>query len=136
MPKQVSSSFIRNFLDEQVESRYFIKSDTKSRLFLTGAAQEFSPEAYLLYVEVGNSRKTRLIGKRAIYEPETLHVPAILPPHIIQCLGNLSQGADLNGLHKFGKDIISGQDGFLEALQHFRGLFFIPFLELGQSIEL
>jgi hypothetical protein len=37
---------MRGFLDEQVESLYFIKSDTKSRSFLTGAVQGFPPEAY------------------------------------------------------------------------------------------
>jgi hypothetical protein len=35
------------------------------RIFLLNkAAQEFSSEAYLLYVEDGNSRRTQPIGKR------------------------------------------------------------------------
>jgi hypothetical protein len=34
-----------NFFVEQVESLYFFKSDTKSRLFLTGAAQGFAVPA-------------------------------------------------------------------------------------------
>lgn len=74
---------------------------------MSKTAQEFSLEAYYSYVEDGNSRRTPLIGKRTIYELETLHVPPILPPHIIQRLGNLSQGADLNGLHQFFKNIFS-----------------------------
>jgi len=71
------------------------------------AAQEFSFEAYLSYVEDGNSRRTPLIGKRTIYELETLHVSSILSPHIIQRLGNLAQGAHLNSLHQFFKDVFS-----------------------------
>jgi hypothetical protein len=74
---------------------------------MSKAAQEFSFEAYLSYVEDGNSRRTPLIGKRTIYELETLHVSSILPPHIIQRLGNLAQGAYLNGLHQFFKDVFS-----------------------------
>jgi hypothetical protein len=35
------------------------------------AAQEVSSEEYLLYVEDGNSRRTRLIGKKTISELET-----------------------------------------------------------------
>lgn len=72
---------------------------------MSKTAQEFSSEAYLSYVEDVNSRRTPLIGKRAIYALETLHVSSILPPHIIQRLGNLAQGAHLNGLHQFFKDI-------------------------------
>ncbi len=34
---------------------------------MSKAAQGFSPEAYLLYVEGGNTRRTPLIGKIAIY---------------------------------------------------------------------
>jgi len=83
----------------------FFKSDTKSRLFLTGAAQEFSFEAYLMYFKGGNSRRTPLIGKRTIYELKTLHVSSILPPHIIQRLGNLAQGTHLHGLHQLFKDV-------------------------------
>ena len=75
--------------------------------FLTGGAQEFSSEAFLLYVEDGNPRRTKLIGKRTIYELKTLHVSSIFPPHIIQRLGNLAQGADPYGLHQLFKDIFS-----------------------------
>ena len=39
---------------------------------MSKAAQEFLPEAYFLYVEGGNSRRTPLIGKRAISEPKFL----------------------------------------------------------------
>jgi hypothetical protein len=85
----------------------FFKSGTKSRLFLTGAAQEFSFEAYLIYVEGGNSRRTPLIGKRTIYELETLHVSSIFTPHIIQRLGNLAKGAHPNGFHQLFKDVFS-----------------------------
>ena len=74
---------------------------------MSKTAQEFSSEAYLSYVEDKNSRRTPLIGKRAIYELETLHVSSILPPHIIQGLGNLAQGAHFNGLHQCFKDIFS-----------------------------
>jgi hypothetical protein len=88
-------------------SPFIFRLDTKSRLFLTGAAQEFSSEAYFSYVEDKNSRRTPLFGKRAIYDLETLHVSPILPPHIIQGLGNLTQGAHFNGLHQFFKDIFS-----------------------------
>ena len=35
---------------------------------MSKAAQGFSPEAYLKYVEGGNPRRTPLIGKIAIYE--------------------------------------------------------------------
>ena len=34
---------------------------------MSKAAQGFSPEAYFLYVEGGNQRRTPLIGKIAIY---------------------------------------------------------------------
>ena len=34
---------------------------------MSKAAQGFSPEAYLKYVEGGNPRRTPLIGKTAIY---------------------------------------------------------------------
>jgi hypothetical protein len=34
---------------------------------MSKAAQGFSPEAYLKYVEGGNPRRTPLIGKIAIY---------------------------------------------------------------------
>jgi hypothetical protein len=34
---------------------------------MSKAAQGFSPEAYFLYVEDGNPRRTPLIGKIAIY---------------------------------------------------------------------
>jgi hypothetical protein len=34
---------------------------------MSKAAQGFSPEAYFLYVEGGNPRRTPLIGKIAIY---------------------------------------------------------------------
>ena len=74
---------------------------------MSKAAQGFSSEAYLLYVEDGNPRRTPLIGKRTIYELKTLHVSSILPSHIIQRLGNLTQGAHFNGLHQFFKDIFS-----------------------------
>jgi hypothetical protein len=74
---------------------------------MSKAAQEFSSEAYFSYVEDKNSRRTPLIRKRAIYELETSHVSSILPPHIIQRLGNLTQGAHFNGLHQFFKDIFS-----------------------------
>lgn len=74
--------------------------------FLTGAVQEFLSEAYLWYVEDGNSRRTPLIGKRTIYELETLHVSSIFTPHIIQRLGNLAQGAHFDGLHQFFKDVL------------------------------
>ena len=72
---------------------------------MSKTAQEFSSEAYLSYVEDGNSRRTLLIGKRTIYELETLHVSSIFTPHIIQRLGNLAQSAHLNGLHQFFKDV-------------------------------
>ncbi len=39
---------------------------------MSKAAQEFLPEAYCLYVEGGNSRRTPLIEKRAISEPKFL----------------------------------------------------------------
>ena len=71
------------------------------------AAQEFSFETHLSYVEDGNSRRTPLIGKRTIYELETLHVSSILPPHIIQRLSNLAKGAHPNGLHQLFKDVFS-----------------------------
>ena len=74
---------------------------------MSKAAQGFSSEAYLLYVEDGNPRRTQLIGKRTIYELKTLHISSILPPHIIQCLGNLTQGTHFNGLHQFFKNIIT-----------------------------
>jgi hypothetical protein len=38
----VSNSEMSNFFVKQVEFLYFIKSDTKSRSFLTGAAQGFA----------------------------------------------------------------------------------------------
>jgi len=34
---------------------------------MSKAAQGFSPEAYFLYVEGGNPRRTQFIGKIAIY---------------------------------------------------------------------
>ncbi len=34
---------------------------------MSKAAQGFSPEAYFMYVEGGNPRRTPLIGKTAIY---------------------------------------------------------------------
>jgi hypothetical protein len=74
---------------------------------MSKAAQEFSSEAYILYVEDGNPRRTQLIGRRTIYELKTLHVSSIFPPHIIQRLGNLAQGADPYGLHQLFKDIFS-----------------------------
>jgi hypothetical protein len=40
-----------------------------------------------------------------IYELETLHVSSILPSHIIQGLGNLAQGTQLNGLHQLFKNV-------------------------------
>ena len=74
---------------------------------MSKTAQKFSSEAHLSYVEDGNSRRMPLIGKRTIYELETLHVSSIFPPHIIQRLGNLAQGADPYGLHQLFKDIFS-----------------------------
>lgn len=74
---------------------------------MSKAAQEFSFDTYLSYVEDGNSPRTPLIGKRTIYELETLHVSSILPSHIIQRLGNLAKGAHPNGLHQLFKDVFS-----------------------------
>jgi hypothetical protein len=43
----------------------FAVSGSGMRFFsMSKAAQEFSSETYLLYVEDGNSRRTQLIGKR------------------------------------------------------------------------
>jgi hypothetical protein len=74
---------------------------------MSKAAQEFSFEAYLLYAEGENSRRTPLIGKRTIYELETLHVSSIFTPHIIQRLSNLAKGTHPNGFHQLFKDVFS-----------------------------
>jgi hypothetical protein len=46
---------------------------------MSKAAQGFSPEAYYMYVEGGNPRRTPIIGKIAIYEWKLLSVrkPAV-----------------------------------------------------------
>lgn len=72
---------------------------------MSKAAQDLSSEAYLSQIEDRNLRRTPLIGKRTIYELETLHVSSILPSHVIQRLGNLAKGTHLNGLHQRFKDV-------------------------------
>ena len=74
---------------------------------MSNAAQKFSYEAYFSYVEDRNWRRTPLIGKSTIYELKTLHVSSIFAPHIIQRLGNLTQGTHFNGLHQFFKNIVT-----------------------------
>ena len=44
-----------------------------------------------------------------------------MPPHIVQRPGNLAERAHLDGFHKFGKYVASGQGRFLETLQGRRG---------------
>ena len=76
---------MRYFFDEQVESPYFIKSDTKSRLFLTGAAQGFSPEAYACTSRAETRGERRSSGKYLIYgwkliSLEVTGIPTIRKP--------------------------------------------------------
>ena len=57
---------------------------------MSKAAQGFFPRRTYKYAAGKNPRRTQLIGKIAIYGWELLHVTPILPPHIIQRLGNLA----------------------------------------------
>ena len=65
-----------------------------------------------------------------------VRMPAILPPHIIQRLGNLAQAAGAHRLHKFGEDIASGQSRLLQFLQCLRRFIFILLVKLFQSPDL
>lgn len=63
-----------------------------------------------------------------------LHVPPILPPHFIQRLGDLPQRAYPDGVHQFGKNVISGKGDFLQALQSFRRLICMPLFKISQPL--
>ncbi len=66
---------------------------------MSKAAQGFFPRRTYKYAAGKNPRRTQRIGKIAIYGWKHLHVAPILSPHIIQRLGNLAQGAYLDGFH-------------------------------------
>jgi hypothetical protein len=46
---------------------------------MSKAAQGFSPEAYLKYVEGGNPRRTPLIGEIAIYGWKLIKIAGYVP---------------------------------------------------------
>jgi hypothetical protein len=57
---------------------------------MSKAAQGFSPEAYLKYVEGGNPRRTPLIGKIAVYGwklDNIIKSPSFMISEILQNLG-------------------------------------------------
>ena len=56
-------------------------------------------KAYIEYVAQAIPQIDTEIAKKRPFPDGNLHVAPILPPYIIQRLGNLAQGADLDGLH-------------------------------------
>jgi len=59
-----------------------------------------------------------------------LHVASVLPSHVIQRSGNLSQGTGFDRRHEFGEDIVAGQGRLLETLERRRRLVGVTGVEI------
>jgi len=47
---------------------------------------------------------------------DRLHISPVLAAHIMECPGDVTQGADLHGLHEFCKHVASGKSRLLEVV--------------------
>src|SRR5210317_35588 len=65
-----------------------------------------------------------------------LHVAAILPPNVEECLGNLSQAAVSYRVHQFSEDVFPSQGHLLQSFQSSRSILFMPSLKFLQPFEL
>ena len=52
-------------------------------------------------------RLTQRLRNEAVSDRKFLHVASVLPPHLKQRLRNLTQGANLDRVHEFGKYVFS-----------------------------
>ena len=65
-----------------------------------------------------------------------LHIAPVLPAHLKQGIGDLTQRTHANGVHQHFKHIPVVDHGLLQSGKHGRGLLGVALLEISQSLEL